>query len=405
LIQGGGKFCAEFKHQLESKCNKKIELLEDGSISTAAKFELAENYSRSHHIIRYRSDYPAFVHLQMHELVHLDFIIEARQINENLLFITTQEHKSMFIKDIEPALLKLKRQGVPEKSIGDYGANLFNGISLQVYNIPVDLFIENFLYNKFEEIRPYQFISLFNLLKEGLKAVTDKKVIEHTPANILSKSKIYNIINSIQFKDLFGIDITSEFKASPLELTKAKTFYDEFMKQRDNKKPGEEYKLVLNWAESLDLDKYFEFVDENEYRSQRTDIDGLLESITKDPHGFESNDIYKRRDEDKFQKSQKEIGTNMAVVMFMMDAFNYFKDMPIDKIKEIAFEIAMLGTQGISPDKKGYRINSIRGKEFSGYHMLAYYYVSWKLAIPEMVSQLGLPYEKEFDLAQKMKNN
>ncbi len=60
------------------------------------------------------------------------------------------------------------------------------------------------------------------------------------------------------------------------------------------------------------------------------------------------------------------------------------------------------------PDKMDYRISSISGKVFSGYHILAYYYVSWMLSNPEMVPQLQLPYEEEYNLAMKMvkqKNN
>lgn len=105
---------------------------------------------------------------------------------------------------------------------------------------------------------------------------------------------------------------------------------------------------------------------------------------------------------DKFQKSQEQIGINMAVTMFMVDALNYFEVMPQDEIKKIAVEIAMQGTHGYRPDKDDYRISSISGKTFSGYHILAYYYVSWSLAIPEMVSQLNLPYEAEYKMALTM---
>ena len=75
-----------------------------------------------------------------------------------------------------------------------------------------------------------------------------------------------------------------------------------------------------------------------------------------------------------------------------------------EEIKNIAFEIATQGTQGYRPDKDDYRINSIKGKTFSGYHILAYYYVSWSIAIPEMVSQLNLPYEAEYKMAKSMFN-
>ena len=53
-------------------------------------------------------------------------------------------------------------------------------------------------------------------------------------------------------------------------------------------------------------------------------------------------------------------------------------------------------------NKDDYRINSIKGKTFSGYHILAYFYVSWSLAIPELVSQLNLPYEAKYKMALAM---
>ena len=62
--------------------------------------------------------------------------------------------------------------------------------------------------------------------------------------------------------------------------------------------------------------------------------------------------------------------------MFMVDALQYFDNKPLDEIKKVALEIAMLGTQGINPAKDNYILSSISSKKFSGYHLLAYYYVS-----------------------------
>jgi hypothetical protein len=62
---------------------------------------------------------------------------------------------------------------------------------------------------------------------------------------------------------------------------------------------------------------------------------------------------------DKFQKSQEQAGTNMAVAMFMVDALQFFEGKPKEEIKKIAFEIAMQGSQGYRPDKDYYSINSV----------------------------------------------
>jgi hypothetical protein len=227
-----------------------------------------------------------------------------------------------------------------------------------------------------------------------------------SPREILSVSKILNLVNALHFKDVFGYDLISKFEASQNEIKEAVRLFDEFKEYRKDREAGEEYELVQHWANDLKLDKYFELIDENEYRNKRTNIEGLLTSIEEDPFGLESDKEFKKEQTDTFLKSQKEIGINMAVVMFMVDAMQYFKNLSKTKVKEIALEIAMLGTQGINPAHgNNYKLSTIPNKDFSGYHLLAYYYVSWSSAIPEMVEKLNLPYAKEYEMAKQMFNS
>lgn len=402
-LEIGKKTYQKFRSQLEIEGNTEIEILDDDEIPTAAKIEFAENYHRTKHILRFKSKYPAVEHLIMHELVHLDFVIAARKEEMNQLFVSNQQHKAQFVKALEPTIKKFQKMGISESSIASYCTSLFEGINRQIFNAPIDLFIEHFLYTEFPELRPYQFLSLHAMVQEGLTAVTDKQAVELSPKEILSKSKIFNLLNALQFRDLFGIDFIKEFNATSSEMKQAQAFYDEYLQYKDDKVASEEYELVLHWAQDLKLDMNFELVDENDYRTKRTDIDAMLTSIETDPFDLESNDPYKKRDMEQFQKSQQELGTNMAVVMFMVDALNFFSQMPQAEIKKVAFEIAMMGTQGYSPDQDNYSISSIPNKLFSGYHILAYYYVSWMLAMPENIKELGLPYEKEFELALGLK--
>jgi hypothetical protein len=179
--------------------------------------------------------------------------------------------------------------------------------------------------------------------------------------------------------------------------------FDEFKEYRKDRQAGEEYELVQHWGEDLKFNKYFELVDENEYRSERNNIDEIISSIEQDPLGVNSDKEFKKEQTDTFLKSEKEIGINMAVVMFMVDSMRKFKDLSPSKVKEIALEIAMLGTHGINPAAgNNYKLSAFPNKDFSGYHLLAYYYVSWSQAIPEMVAQLNLPYAKEYEMAKTL---
>ncbi|EOR93498.1 TPR repeat protein [Arcticibacter svalbardensis MN12-7] len=64
----------------------------------------------------------------------------------------------------------------------------------------------------------------------------------------------------------------------------------------------------------------------------------------------------------------------------------------------------MLGRSGIDPKKDNYSVPSLNGRKFSGYQMIAYFYVSWAIAIPDMLSQIGLPFDQEYKIAKQLSN-
>lgn len=395
----GRKIYLSYHYKLVNEGSRQIHIVEDENIPTAAKFEFAENYKRKEHLVRYNPAYPAFEHLIMHELVHLELVIQARAAQVNQLYITKPDHKAEFIKSLGSSLRKFQQMGISEQSISTYCSELFEGINRQIFNAPIDLFIEQFLFDNYPGLRPFQFLSLYNMVREGLRAVTEKEIVDLSPKDILTKSKIYNLVGAIQFKNLFAIDLISEYKATPNESKTAFAFYEEFDQYKSDREPGEEYELVIHWAKDLDLDKYFELVDEAEYRNATMSLEDMLSSIEADPFGLNSDKVAKEKEHLQFQKTQEQIGTNMAVVMYMVEALQFFEGMAKEAIKQTAFEIALQGTHGYNPDKEGYRISSIKGKTFSGYHILAYYYISWALAIPEMLAQLQLPYDDEYQMA------
>ena len=261
----------KYLQRLEKETPKKIQINEDNSIATAAKLELAENHNCDYHLVKYKSTYPAYEHLVMHELVHLDFFLQARLLEgggRNKLFITSKEHKELFIRDNEQSLKKLEQLGYSDKVISDFISSLFDGLSQQIFNIPIDLFIEEFLFNEFPELKPYQFISLTKLLHEGITAVTKKEIVDLTPAQTLNASKIMNLVAAMHFKDLYGIDYTQNYKAAPLRLKWHSSFTSNFLMLKNARTPAAEYDLVEAWGKELNLDKYFELVDENEYRTK-----------------------------------------------------------------------------------------------------------------------------------------
>jgi len=386
--------------ELEYVTKKKIIIQEDNTIATAAKVELAESYDIETHRIKYKKGYPAIEHLILHELLHIQFSHEAREKDSNQLFITNDNYKSQFIMSLRTFAKELNKKGVREEAISKYLTELFHGINRQVFNVPIDLFIEDKIFKEYKEFRPIQFLSLFNLISEGIQATTRKDIIENSPKSILSKSKIYNLINALHFKSLFKVDLVRDHKPTKLEYNKANELYKEFIEYRDDKEPAEEYELIQHWAEDLKLDKYFDLIDENIYRGNKS-LEDQLEEIENDPFDIHKPDPSKERKMKKFLDSHSDKDINLAVTMYMSSAIEYFQKLSKVKVKEIAFEIATIGISGIDPNKDGYNIPSIKNSNFTGYQTLAYYYVSWAIGIPEMLNSLQMSFDKEYDLAHK----
>jgi tetratricopeptide (TPR) repeat protein len=392
------KFIAELSYKSE----KEIKISADESILTAAKIEFAENYKKDFHLVKYKPSYDSVSHLVLHELMHLELVLEARNIEENQLFTTNNSNKTKFHFSLEKFKKGLEKKGIVNSSVTSFVDSLFNGINNQVYNTPIDLFIEDRIFNRFSNIRPIQFLSLLRFTKEGITATTRKDIVENTPKNILSISKIYNLVNALHLRTLFSVDLLNEFKASKSELNLANKFYSEFLEYRDDKKEGEEYELVQHWGEDLGFDAYFNLIPELEHKNKT--IDEVIDSINNDPLGLEESNPSNDRKMKQFLNEHSDDDINKAVVMYMVDSLNYFKNYSTDEIKKIAFEIATLGMTGIDPNKKGYSIPSIKNSSFSGYKTLAYYYTSWALALPEMLKEIQLPFNKEYALAQTLNN-
>lgn len=395
----GKKIFFKYRSQLEAEGGTEIDIYADDEIKTAAKVEIAERYNRNKHIVKYKSTYPAVEHLVMHELVHLDFVNQARKENLNQVFLSTQQNKNNFIETILPAINNLKSKIQDPSTIDFFIESIFNGLNLQTYNTPIDVFIEDFLYKEYAELRPFQFLSLFGLLQEAIKAVTDERILDIAPQNVLSKTRTFSLVNAMQFKELFGIDTLEDFKPNPAEQKQAETFYKEFIEYRDDRKPGQEYELVQHWAQQLGLDLFFELESEAQFET-KNNIDDFVTKLQQDPFGVnQAEDPAELLASKQFRERQEALGLNFAVVQYMVAALQYFQDKDQDEIKKIAFEIAMIGQQGIDTKIDNYIVGSFPKQRFSGYQLLAYYYVSWALAVPEHLQEIGIDYSREFNYA------
>lgn len=391
--------------KLEILGGRSVHFLPDESLTAAASIQFAELYGRDHHIVRFRPHSAGLPHLQMHELVHLELALEARALHKNCVIVSDGDHFASFKKAMDPAIRKLRSSGQPEENVTPFLRSIFHGLNARSYNAPIDLIIELRLHAEFPDLRPVQLLSLHRLLLEALASVVDAASIEYVTPNILSAVRVYNLTLAFLFEHLYGISMVSEFKATPRERDRAALLWTEaqnFWKAREG---GAEYPWLLQWADSLHTSSYFDLVDEDEYLSSMQRTSDLLESVEADPFGLESRVVEKDHDTTLFQESQRKIqetqGLNQAVAHFMLDAREYFDKLSQPEIQAIAMEIAMVGANGIGPEKSGYTVKSVPGQSFTGNRLLAWYYVSFALSLPAILPKLGLPFAAEWAWAKE----
>ncbi|HNJ66586.1 MAG TPA: hypothetical protein PKW28_11880, partial [Turneriella sp.] len=338
-----------------------------------AILQLAELYNQNAHVIRYKESVLTHEHWIVHELIVLQYILQAKAEKKNLRFTVNDETAERF------------RTKLPSSLPATVLQTLYTGLNQQIYNTPAALFAEHDIFYEFPDLRPQQFLSLLTILQATIAETTDERILRSVPEVVVSVNRIYNILKAFQYKEFYGIDLISEFRASESEIRHAHDMFREFTEYRAEKNPGDEYKLLESWARQLQLDDLFILMPETGSGEEKSESD------------------YQAAQTAKFQESAAETGFNMAVTMYMVDALEYFSAKTPEFIKKAALEIAMLGMKGIQPDKQGYRIRTVPEKAFSGYHLLAYYYVTFALVLPEMLPQLGLPYDGEYAMAQKMR--
>lgn len=401
------------KDEIEMTYHQKIEIEEDDTLDLSAKLEYGPTHHCDYHLIKINPKKPFMEHLAIHEMMHLQMNLEADKVNKNRVIFSNNDNVIAFRTKYAAWIKKLVNRFDHSKAMGVV-QQIHAGYMLQVMNCPLDLFVEKRMYDKYPIVRAIQLLSLMEQETYNIKAIKGSENAKFVPQDIVQNSKVMNIVSSMNFEHLFGLRFYQEYKPTKAQYDQAKDFYDEFMAY-DDYTPGEEYELVEYFMDSFHMNDMMsmkplnEYLDDSYERMEKTKMmrDAALgEDAPEGGNSFDGLTEEQKKKQDTFyaeNKDGEDPMKTMMMSMYMLGALEYFDGMDKMEIKKIAFEIAMIGTTGISPDKKsGYKVPSIPGKDFGGYQLLAYYYVSWALAIPEMLASLNLPFDNAWAAAQQM---
>ena len=360
-----------------------VEVVEDAKLSVPAKMELAQLYGRNRHRLVFN---PAKTHngqayYLMHELEKQTLRIESEKVGKDALFAQTKEGGAKLLEKTKSYLTSKLLSLVPHRDLDGFLKTLVSGIGGQLMNCPLDCLVAERLYEKYPQLRPCQVVASYELAMGGIASVTSG-VRGGFPKNIVRMNRTLNVVSFLQYKELLGMDFVNKLSPTDDEMKLAKALYKDSKNTSANFNAGDEWQLVRRFLSLTGSDEYFAVRGEEEQRDE-------------EKRQEESTRSFQQR-----VSSGEDVALNMAITMHMVTAIKRLRSYETSRVKMIAAEIAMLGTKGISPDKKsGYSVPSLDNEDMSGSQMLAYYYVSWKIAFPEAVGKLGLPLENEYKQA------
>jgi hypothetical protein len=92
----------------------------------------------------------------------------------------------------------------------------------------------------------------------------------------------------------------------------------------------------------------------------------------------------------------------MGAVFYLLDALRLFRGMPLQKIREISFEIDMLGKYGldINDPKETHVLRALPGRTFSALQLVCIMYAGFKQFEPGM--DIGVDLAEEWEMTERL---
>lgn len=392
------------KDELEAVDHVNIRIVEDKSLNVHAKMEYAPLHAAKEHVIRYNPDKDFVEHLFIHEMMHLKMNQQATKANRAKAVVSSQATRNAFKKRYL-SFMKKKHSHIPSSELDKVIYGLADGLGLQLMNCPLDLMVEHLIHKNYQIVRPIQMLSLFHMEQDNINAVKQAAQNGFFPKEIVYANKVMNLVTSMHFKEMYGINLIGQYHPTKQELEHANDLYEEFKAYIDTYKAGDEYEMLEYFVQSFNMEELIEIVDESQVTggmkadlSMRGDLKDLAEGALSEDDADVANAQFALNHQDGANPTE-----TMMMSMYMLGAMEYFDTLSNQDIHRIAIGIAMVGVTGIDPKKK-YSIKSMPDKEFGGYQLLAWYYVSWARAIPEKLDKLGLPFSKAYESALQMYN-
>jgi Flp pilus assembly protein TadD len=233
-----------------------FEFLERPDLVSRATVQIARGGMDRHRIL-YRSSESPMDHMVAHEVGHIVRLWTVPEDQRQLPF-STLDTKMGAIHQLGEELTKLaNEEKLPPEYLAKSFELIYPGMVRQAANIPIDIRIERWLYERYPELRRVQRESLLSQLKEGVEA-TAERIRRTTPHTVFYGSSVMNCAFTIAVGELYGeTELWEPYRGSP--------YWSEGMRlvrmiDAADDDAGGDVRLVDDWARALKVRDWYRWI-------------------------------------------------------------------------------------------------------------------------------------------------
>jgi hypothetical protein len=244
----------EILAEVKSMTGKGIEFIQKDDLKTYAILKMARKNMPSH-LIYYKKEHDNIInHIIVHECGHLFRIFKCQE-NQRLMPYSTDQMKHNALKKIDDEL-QLLTKIISVDQINHLSNIWYNGLILQVTNLPPDIMIEKWIYDQFPQLRALQLKSLNKQLTDALVGLSET-VNSTTPQTILQASNVMNYA----FLRILGFYIGQNFikkYSSTQYVEKGKELADITENNYTDSHEGDNV-MIGKWAAFVNISDWFKW--------------------------------------------------------------------------------------------------------------------------------------------------
>ena len=279
----------------------------------------------------------------------------------------------------------MEKAGYPPDSITKLALQLVEGTCRFLFNCPLDVIVEYYLRDRIPALQHAQFVSLGKMAVEAATTTLNPEVRKITPRKILEAGTALNGAYAILL-DEFNERATNFTVVYQQQDTFAlsKQLADHWRTRHPQLGPGDEYNLVDEFADMLGLRDWYE------WKPDTGAPPAVGESQSEKPEGTTDPELLKQK--------------HPAAVCYLLSALERYDKLPVEQVREIAFEVAQLGRTGLSyaDAEKKYRLKSLPDESFSGLQLMCLMFAGFKRIAPDQ--DVGMDLNEPFLTALQLFN-